>query len=141
LFAVRAALASLGIPANRARVGPRTWRFSPSLEGQEANTQLDLSTDSGGDHLVLRAPIVRLPSEGFEFVYRHLLTLNDETSGPYRFSVVESTVYLSLFEPILSVDTATFPTTVTDFARAVGQYRGALHRFFSLEPAHEHETD
>lgn len=141
LFAVRAALASVGIPANRARVGPRTWRFSPSLEGQEANTQLDLSTDSGGDHIVLRAPVVRLPNDGFEFVYRHLLTLNDETSGPYRFSVVESTVYLSLFEPILSVDTATFPTTVTDFARAVGQYRSALNRYFSLEPAHEHETD
>ncbi len=141
LFAVRAALASLGIPANRARIGPRTWRFAPALEGQEQSTQLDLSVDDSGDHLVLRAPLARLPHERFENVYRHLLTLNDESSGPYRFSVVDAAVYLSLFEPVLHVDSATFPTTISDFARASTQYRGVLARHFRLEPLFECEPD
>lgn len=140
-FAVKAALASLGIPANRARVGPSTWRFSPSFQGQDAQSQVDLTTDAAGDHLVLRAPVVRLPLEGFEHVYRHLLTLNDQTSGVYRFSAVDRTIYLSLFEPVVSVDVSIFPSTVSEFSRTLARYRVALQRSFDLEPAFEHEVD
>ncbi len=141
LFAVKAALASLGIPSNRARVGPATWRFSPAVQGQEVDTQVDLTTDAQGDNLILRAPVVRLGPEGFEHLYRHLLTLNDETSGAYRFGVVDRTVYLSLFEPVASVDASAFPSTVSEFSRALGRYRSTLQRHFALEPAYEHELD
>ncbi|NUP11579.1 MAG: serine protease [Polyangiaceae bacterium] len=140
-FAVKAALASLGIPSNRARVGPSTWRFSPSFDGQDAHAQVDVTTDPAAEHLVLRAPVVRLPMEGFEHVYRYLLTLNDAGSGGYRFGAVDRTVYLSLFEPVSSVDASTFPTTVSEFSRTVGRHRAALQRHFGLEAAYEHETD
>jgi hypothetical protein len=141
LFAAKAALASMGIPANRARVGPRTWRFSPGFQGQDEQTQVDLTTDAAGDNLILRGPVVRLPTDGFEHFYRHLLTLNDETSGPYRFGTAEGTVYLSLCEPVVSVDASTFPSTVSEFSRALAHYRAAFERHFALEPAFEHEQD
>lgn len=141
LFAVKAALASLGIPANRARVGPNAWRFSPAFEGQDTLAQVDLGTDAEGDNLVLRAPVVRLPAEGFEHVYRHLLTQNDATSGQYAFGLVDRTVYLSIFEASAAVDSATFPTLVADFAATLSRYRAFLQQSFGLEPAFEHETD
>ncbi|MFO0553682.1 MAG: serine protease [Polyangiaceae bacterium] len=141
LYAVRAALASMGIPANRARVDARTWRFSPAFQGQDVRSQVDLTTDATGDFLVMRAPLARLPLEGFESVYRHLLTLNDETAGPYRFGVVDGIIYLSTFEPVRGVDTSRFPSTVSDFSRALGAFRAALDKHFGLEPAYEHETD
>ncbi len=141
LFAVKAALASMGIPANRARVGRRTWRFSPTLEGQDDRTQVDLTTDEAGDHLVMRAPIVLVPTEGAENVYRHLLTLNDEASGPFRLSLFEDIVYLSLFSPASTVDPNSFPTRVSEFSRALANYREALQNGFGAEPAFEHPAD
>lgn len=141
IFAVKAALASLGIPANRARVGAGTWRFAPSLQEESVQTQIDVTMDDSGDHVVLRAPLVRLPLEGFENVYRHLLALNDETSGPFRFGTIDRTVYLSLLEPARTIDTMTFPTTVTEFSAAVARYRSSLQRSFGLEPAFDHDID
>jgi len=141
LFAVKAALASMGIPANRARVGARTWRFSPSLEGQDDRTQVDLTTDETGDHLVLRAPVVALPTDGVEHVYRHLLALNDETSGVYRLSVFDDTVYLSLFSPTATIHANSFPTKVSEFSRALASHRGSLQKAFGAEPAFEHQSD
>lgn len=141
LFAVKAALASMGIPANRARVGLRTWRFSPALEGQDDRTQVDLTTDEAGDHLVMRAPVVLIPTEGTEHLYRHLLTLNDGTSGPFRLSVFDDTVYLSLFSPTSTVDPNSFPTRVSEFSRALAGYRELLQGAFGAEPAFEHAAD
>jgi hypothetical protein len=139
-FAVKAALASLGIPGNRAQVAPRTWRFAPSMEDQLEGSQLDLSVDDEGD-LVLRSPVVRLPVEGFEPLYRHLLTLNDETAGEYRFSIVDNAVFMSLFVPARLVDPASFPTRVSDFARTLTLYRGAFQRHFGLDALFENEVD
>lgn len=141
LFAAKAALASLGISANRARVDRRTWRFAPTLQDQDTRTQVDLTIDATGDNLLLYAPVVRLPLEGFEPLYRHLLTLNDETSGPYRFGISSQIVYMSLAEPILTVAASTFPSTVSDFSRALSQYRATLQRYFGLEAAFEHDVD
>jgi hypothetical protein len=90
---------------------------------------------------VLRAPVVRLPGEGFEHVFRHLLTLNDESAGLHRLSVFDNTVYLSMFRPIASVDAHSFPSTVSEFAMAAASYRQRLARHFSAEPAFEHEVD
>lgn len=140
-FAVKAALASLGIPGNRAQVGPRTWRFAPSMEDQTTLAQLDLTTDERGDHLVLRSPVVQLGAENFEALFRHLLTLNDETSGEYRFGVADNAVFLSLFVPSRSVDAASFPTIVSDFARTLTLYRTTFQRHFELEPLYEVDTD
>lgn len=140
-FAVKAALASLGIPRNRAQVGPRTWRFAPAIQDQAVGAQLDLTTDDEGENLVLRSPVVRLPVENFEPLYRHLLTLNDETSGEYRLSVVDSSVYLSVFVPSAAVDPASFPTVVSDFSRTLTLYRTTFQRHFGLEPLFENEVD
>jgi hypothetical protein len=137
----KAALASLGIPGNRAQVAPRTWRFAPAMEDQLEGSQLDLTTDEDGDHLILRSPVVRLPVEGFESLYRHLLTLNDESAGEYRFSVVDSAVYMSLFIPARLVDPASFPTRVSDFARTLTLYRGAFQRHFGVDALFENEVD
>lgn len=140
-FAVKAALASLGIPGNRAQIGPRTWRFAPSMQDQTALAQLDLTTDERGDNLVLRSPVVQLASENFEPLYRHLLTLNDETSGEYRFSVADNAVFLSLFVPSITVDAASFPTIVSDFAGTLTLYRTTFQKHFGLDPLYEVEVD
>lgn len=140
-FAVKAALASLGIPGNRAQVAPRTWRFAPTMEDQPEGSQLDLTTDEDGSHLVLRSPVVRLPVEGFESLYRHLLTLNDESAGEFRFSVVDSAVYMSLFTPARAVDPSSFPTRVSDFARTLTLYRGFLQRHYGVDALLENEID
>lgn len=141
LFAVKAALASMGIPASRAQVGPRTWRFSPSFQQQDVRTQVDITTDDRGELLVLRAPVVRLPSSGFEPFYRHLLTLNDESAGIYRFSVFDNTAYLSSTEPVGAVDAVSFPSAVSDFTASLAHYRARFAEHFGAEPAFEHESD
>ena len=102
---------------------------------------MDLTTDDEGENLVLRSPVVRLPVENFEPLYRHLLTLNDETSGEYRLSVVDSSVYLSVFVPSAAVDPASFPTVVSDFSRTLTLYRTTFQRHFGLEPLFENEVD
>lgn len=140
-FAVKAALASLGIPANRARVGLSTWRFCPEVENDGAQVQVDVTADASGDNLVLRAPVARLPMEGFEHFYRHLLTLNDESAGAYRFGVLDRTVYLSLFEPVLSLDATSFPQTVAEFSQNLRRHQAALSRHFNVEVAFEHDVD
>jgi hypothetical protein len=141
LFAVKAALASMGIPASRAQVGPRTWRFSPSFQEEHQRAQVDVTTDDRGDLLILRAPVVRLPREGYESFYRHLLTLNDESAGIYRFSVFDGTAYLSSAEPVGAVDAVTFPSAVSDFTASLARYRSRFVEAFGAEPAFEHESD
>jgi hypothetical protein len=141
LYAVKAALASVGVLGHRARVGPRTWRFSPAAEGDSDRTQVDLTTDERGDYLVLRAPVARLPAEGFEHLYRHLLAQNDGSSGAYRFSVFDDSVYVSLFQPTAAVHSGSFPTLVSEFTSFLESSRSALQGAFGLEPAFEHQGD
>jgi hypothetical protein len=135
LFATKAALATLGIPANRARVGPRTWRFLPAFGDDTPGTQIDLTTDDEGDHLVLRAPLVRLPTEGFEHFYRHLLR------SPQRRAVV----------PLRHVPKRRLPVRV-QVGGGDGQARSVSDEQFSelvkagrpreeLQTVHEHEVD
>jgi len=140
LFAVKAALASLGIPANRARVGPRTWRFLPSFGDDSTGTQVDLSTDDRGDHLVLRAPLTRLPVEEFEHFYRYLLARNDGDDAA-RLGIYDGIVYLSSFEPVAQVETGTFPSVVSQFGRALIEARADIERNFGCEAVFEHEVD
>lgn len=132
LHAVRVALGSLGIPANRARVGPLLWRFSPGPEHRDM--QIDVTVDDAGEALVLRAEVVRIPEGLFEPFYRHLLTLNDETTGPFRLGLRDAAVVMSGFEPVPSIDPATFPRKVALFVRALERYQETLKRFFGAEP-------
>ncbi len=141
LFAVKAALASMGIPANRARVGLGTWRFSPALEDTNERVQIDVTVDDSGDHLVLRSPVVMLPVEAVEPLYRHLLVLNDEQSGRLRFSVCEDIVFLSRISPTSTVDPNSFPTLVTEFSQELSRHRAALSGAFGVEPAFERPPD
>ncbi|HTJ81741.1 MAG TPA: serine protease [Polyangiaceae bacterium] len=140
LFAVKAALASIGIPANRARVGPRSWRFLPSFGDDAVGTQVDLGTDDAGDHLVLRAPLTRLPAEEHDHFYRYLLTRNDADTSA-RLGIYDGVVYVSLFEPVAQVDNATFPSVVTEFGRTLVKERSEIQRNFACEPVYEHEVD
>lgn len=131
LHAVRVALASLGIPANRARVGPLLWRFSPGPDHPEM--QVDVAVDDSGEALVLRADVVRIPDGLYEPFYRHLLTLNDESAGTFRIGIRDGAVTMSAFEPVPSIDPATFPRRVALFVRALERYRESLGRFFGAE--------
>ncbi len=132
LHAVRVALGSLGIPANRARVGPLSWRFSRGPDHRDMH--VDLTVDDSGEALLIRAEVVRIPEGLFEPFYRHLLILNDESAGPFRLGIRDGVVVLSGFEPVPSIDPTTFPRRVALFVRALERYQESLGRFFGAEP-------
>ncbi|WP_437956671.1 trypsin-like peptidase domain-containing protein [Sorangium sp. So ce119] len=85
---IRQGLSALGIIANRARVGPRTWRIAQRpFPAAETATQVDVEIDEAGRLLTLRAPVVGLPAANHEPFYRFLLTMNDQTTGEFRVSI------------------------------------------------------
>ena len=96
---------------------------------------VDVTVDDSGEALLLRADIVRIPEGLFEPFYRHLLVLNDESAGPFRLGIRDGAVVLSAFEPVPSIDAATFPRRVALFVRALERYQESLGRFFGAEPA------
>ncbi len=131
LHAVRVALLSVGIPANRARIGPLLWRFSTGDPSRDAH--VDLTVDDRGEFLVLRAEVARIPDSGFEHFYRHLLAQNGETTGPFRLGLGDSTAVLSLFEPVTSISRDTFPARVDAFVTELLRCQECLARYFGAE--------
>lgn len=131
LHAVRVALLSVGIPANRARIGPLLWRFSTGDPNRDAH--VDLTVDDRGECLVLRAEVARIPDSGFEHFYRHLLAQNGETNGPFRLGLGDSTAILSLFEPVTSISREAFPARVDAFVTELLRCQEALSRYFGAE--------
>ncbi len=136
--AVRVALGSVGIPPNRARVGPVLWRFSPGPTGAahagERDIPIDLTVDDNGESLVLSAEVARIPNGSFEPFYRHVLTLNGDGLGPCRLGIREMSVIITMFEPVSSITRETFPGRVQAFVNEIERCQGGLKRFFGAEP-------
>jgi hypothetical protein len=132
LHAVRVALGSVGIPANRARIGPILWRFSPGPDHRD--TQIDLTVDDAGESLILRAEVARIPDGKFEPFFRHLLTQNGDTLGPFRLGIRDSSVVMTGFEPVTSIAPETFPERINAFLVELERCQESLSRFFGAEP-------
>src|SRR6185437_8076394 len=81
---VKEVLATVGVVANKVRVGPRAWRILYRPEGGAEATEIAVRLDEPGGDVFFRAPVLRAPTVNVEPLYRLLLTLNDQTTGPYR---------------------------------------------------------
>jgi Trypsin-like peptidase domain len=131
-YFVRVALGSIGVEANRTRVAPGRWRFSAG--GDPRAGRIDLSVDDAGESLVLDAQVATIPDTKFEPFFRHLLTQNGDTLGPYRLGVRGAAVVLSAFEPVTSISATTFPQRVRSFMLELERCQESLSRFFGAEP-------
>src|SRR5262249_10337020 len=98
---VREALSTLGVVANKVRTGPRSYRvMHRALGGDGAPSEVNIRIDEFGLQVILRVPVVRVPSSNHEHFYRVLLTTNDQTSGVCRLSLSGENVVLSFAEPV-----------------------------------------
>jgi len=127
---VKELLATLGVASNRVRRGPRTWRLplAPPQGGESAD--VDLCIDSRGSRVVFRTPVVRLPPSDFESFFRLVLTLNDETAGPYRLSLDEDVVFLSTSEVAHSVLGRSPPRLLRELVATAAHFREVLSKAF-----------
>ncbi|MRG97383.1 serine protease [Polyangium spumosum] len=136
---VRDALGALGIVANKARVGPRSWRIHHrALGGDATPSEVTVRLDGAGLQVILRVPLVRLPSSNHEPFYRLLLTANDQTSGVCRLSLAADVVVLSFSEPVTAFASEHDVAAVFhDLVRLADQYRKVLAELFGAEPLRE----
>lgn len=135
LGAVRVLLATLGASAGRQRVDARTWSFVFAPPDGEA-CEMQVGVDAAGRDVALRVPLVRVVPDAHEFFYRFLLTLNDETLGPFKASVRGDCAFLSSVVP-LTMATTRGPELAAELVAAARHYRGVLERSFGAEPAWE----
>ncbi|MDI1482252.1 serine protease [Polyangium sp. y55x31] len=133
---VRDALTALGIVANKARVGPRSWRIHHrALGGDATPSEVTIRLDDAGLQVILRVPLVRVPSANHEPFYRLLLTANDQTSGVCRLSIAGDVVVLSFSEPVTAFASEHDVAAVFhDLVRLADQYRKVLAELFGAEP-------
>lgn len=136
---VRDALASLGIVANKARVGPTTWRISHRALGGDAQpTEVTVRIDELGLQVILRVPLVRLPGANHEHFYRLLLTTNDQTAGVFRLSLAGDVVVLSFAEPVSAFASEHDVAVVFhDLVRQADQLRKLFAELYGAEPLRE----
>jgi hypothetical protein len=127
-------LATLGIVANRMRRAPRSWRlgFAHEAGGQETDVSIEL--DPSGRQLVFVAPVVRLPESAHEAMFRLLLTLNDETVGAFRLSLVGDLVLLSTMDFTHAVLKQKASKLLRELCVEAAHYRGLLHEAYGAEP-------
>jgi len=136
---VRDALGALGIVANKARVGPRAWRIHHrALGGDATPSEVTVRLDAAGLQVILRVPLVRMPSANHEPFYRLLLTANDQTSGVCRLSLSGDVVVLSFSEPVSAFASEhDIAAVFHDLVRLADQYRKVLAELFGAEPLRE----
>lgn len=133
---VRDALAVLGIVANGASSGAGAWRILRRVEGgPELPTEVRLALDERGAELMLRAPVVRLPSADHEALYRLLLTLNDLTAGALRLCVAGRFVELCANEPVAIGREREIAAGIDELVLHADHYRKALAAAYGAEPA------
>lgn len=130
---VRDALASAGMVANRARTGPTTWHVTAHPPGGEAvPVRLVLSGDR--TTFALRAPVAIAPKADREALYRLLLTINDQSAGPFRLSMSDDRVIAVFAQPIAMLTGATFPQTLLGIGEVAEHFRKILHEGFDAAP-------
>jgi len=131
---VRDALAAVGIVANRARTGPRSWQLDVSVTPASEPVSIVLALDEAGATAALRTPIVSVPPGVSEPFYRLLLTLNDQTTGAFRLALDGDRVVLALVLPVGALRDRNIVTTLTNLGEMSEHYRKILHEGFDAVP-------
>lgn len=135
---IRRALSALGIIANRARVGPRTWRIAQRpFPAAETATQVDIEIDEAGRLLLLRAPVVGVPAAHHEPFYRFLLTMNDQTTGEFRLSITDDEVSVSCAASLEGSSDHDVALLIDGLVQRADEYRRTLADTFEAAPRFE----
>ncbi|WP_438016098.1 trypsin-like peptidase domain-containing protein [Sorangium sp. So ce315] len=135
---IRRGLSALGIIANRARVGPRTWRIAQRpFPAAETATQVDVEIDEAGRLLTLRAPVVGLPAANHEPFYRFLLTMNDQTTGEFRVSIAGDEVSVSCVASLEGSSDHDAALLIDGLVQMADEYRRTLAETFDAPPRFE----
>jgi hypothetical protein len=80
-----------------AKVAPGLWRIEAKTAFGAKLIEVRASPSPEG--MLLRASVGRMPAEGAESLYRHLLRFNDDPRGRERLGVLDEGIYLTRFEP------------------------------------------
>jgi S1-C subfamily serine protease len=127
---VRDSLASVGVVANRARVGPRAWQLtSRALAGLDP-VVMNMSLDDATSAVAFRAPVALAPKGVREPFYRLLLTLNDQGTGPFRLALVGDRVLLVLVVPPAILEGRELGPMLASMAEMTDHYRKLLQEGF-----------
>jgi hypothetical protein len=124
--ALREVLSALG----RAAVLPNARQPRVRVDGGA----LELLLDPGGDVVVFRTPVARLPDSGHQAVLRLLLTLNDETTGVHHLSLDGDTVMLSIARPAVTVSERNASALVSELVRHAAHYARVLAEGYGMSP-------
>ena len=131
---IREALAMAGIVANRARTGPRSWHLlSRGVPGAEP-VPVTLSLDDTSTTAALRAPVALAPRGPREAFYRLLLTLNDQTTGPFRLALADDRLLVMLALPVGMLQGRDMVQTLAAIGEMADHYRKILHEGFDAAP-------
>jgi hypothetical protein len=124
---VREGLSALGAAAAHAPSGPGAWRvvFASSTAPTPA-VAIDLRIDATGSRWMASARVSPVPRADHEPFYRLLLSLNDETTEPFRLGIEGSNVILCATSPLPSV----IDRDLVELARHVEHYRKVLDDAF-----------
>ncbi|MEZ4294442.1 MAG: serine protease [Polyangiaceae bacterium] len=130
---VRDLLATAGVVANRARTGPRTWQIFARPPGTDP-VPVTLTLNDPLTAAAFRAPVACAPRTAREPFYRLLLTLNDQTTGPFRLTLKGDRVHLLLAVPIPMLEGRDLLPTLTAFGEAADHFRKILSEGFEAAP-------
>lgn len=131
---VRDSLASVGVVANRARIGPRAWQItSRALAGLDP-VVMTMSLDDATSAVAFRAPVALAPKSVREPFYRLLLTLNDQATGPFRLALVGDRVLLVLVIPPAMLQARELGPMLAAMAEMTDHYRKLLQEGFEAPP-------
>lgn len=91
------ALAPIGAAPANLRVGPRRYRALAGVEDapEIAKRVVELALDAETSRWTIRTIVLATPPTASEALYRLLLTMNDETTGPCALGIVADDLVLS----------------------------------------------
>jgi hypothetical protein len=131
---IREALAMAGVIANRARTGPRSWHLATRGAPGGEPVPVTLTLDDTWTTAALRAPVALAPSGPAEPFYRLLLTLNDQTTGPFRLALAGDRVVVMLVLPVAMLQGRDLPPTLVALGEIAEHFRKILQEGFDCPP-------
>lgn len=131
---LRDALASIGVVANRARVGPRAWQLASRALAGVGPVPIALSLDETASTVTVRAPVAFAPRGAREPFYRLLLTLNDQATGPFRLALAGDRVQLVFAVPPAMLQGRELGSMLAAMAETADHYRKLLQEGFDATP-------
>jgi len=131
---VRDALAVIGVVANRARTGPRSWHLDVNVTPASDSIAVTFELDEAGATVALRTPVVLVPPAVSEPFFRLLLTLNDQTTGAFRLALDGDRVLLALVLPVSALRDRDIVTTLANLGEMSDHYRKIFHEAYDAVP-------